>query len=436
MSRFYRVAVIILLLRLLLGIFMLGDRYLHTWDERFHALVAKNLADDPLQPKLYANPIHDYDHRNWGGNEIWLSKPPLALWPMAGAIKLFGNNEIAIRIPSLLFSLLAVWLSILLGKTLFDERVGLLAGFFHAVHGLSLEFAAGIISSDHVDTLFALLVGGAFLFQVLFYKSQKNRFVIGTGVCVGLGFLTKYTMVLIPGAAIGLLWLLFPAKNWKNRLGNAALFTLTACLVVAPWMLYALSAFPVEMKYILEQTIAPAGEVIQEHAGAWWYYLEQIRIVFGELVYLPLIYLLVKFFKTSELKWQILSAYIFIPLILLSCLATKRDTYIMMLGSAFFVLNAQFCYALFRQKIRYLPKWLSYLIAVAVIVLAVRYGVERMKPLKPRWVIPTWKLELDQRVEDLRASERPFVLYEEPHYLEAMFYYDGLVAYPFPKPVN
>ena len=33
------------------------DDFVNIWDERFHALVAKNSMKNPLKPGLYANPI-------------------------------------------------------------------------------------------------------------------------------------------------------------------------------------------------------------------------------------------------------------------------------------------------------------------------------------------------------------------------------------------
>src|SRR5437016_2816679 len=51
---------------LLLNIFAIHlDPFLNSWDERFHALVAKNLSAHPFQPMLYANPVLPFDYKNW-----------------------------------------------------------------------------------------------------------------------------------------------------------------------------------------------------------------------------------------------------------------------------------------------------------------------------------------------------------------------------------
>ena len=119
---------------------------LHQWDERFHALVAKNLISDPLKPTLYRSPAVSYDYRDWTSNHVWLHKPPVALWLMAGSMRVFGINEIAMRLRSLLLSTGAVLLTFLIGRVLFDDRVALLAAGFHVVNGFLVALSPVAVS--------------------------------------------------------------------------------------------------------------------------------------------------------------------------------------------------------------------------------------------------------------------------------------------------
>src|SRR3954469_18267269 len=59
---------------LILRVFVASDLFLHEWDERYHALVAKNLMSNLLLPRLYASPLLNYDCREWASNYIWLHK--------------------------------------------------------------------------------------------------------------------------------------------------------------------------------------------------------------------------------------------------------------------------------------------------------------------------------------------------------------------------
>ena len=105
----YRLCVLILVvLGITLRVFAGSDLFLHDWDERYHALVAKNMMDDPFTPMLYQNPILGYDIENWCGNHIWLHKQPLPLWMMSASMSVFGINEIALRLPSILLGGLGI----------------------------------------------------------------------------------------------------------------------------------------------------------------------------------------------------------------------------------------------------------------------------------------------------------------------------------------
>ncbi|HQW96480.1 MAG TPA: hypothetical protein PLU58_11790 [Saprospiraceae bacterium] len=42
---------------LVVRIFSSLDPMVHTWDERYHALVAKNMIDRPLEPRLYKESV-------------------------------------------------------------------------------------------------------------------------------------------------------------------------------------------------------------------------------------------------------------------------------------------------------------------------------------------------------------------------------------------
>ena len=108
----------------MLRLFAATDNYLHEWDERFHAVVAKNCIQSPLKPMLYRQPAVPYDYRNWLSNHIWLHKPPLSLWLMAASLRLFGTSEFALRLPSLILSCLGIPLMYYLGKLLWRRTAG------------------------------------------------------------------------------------------------------------------------------------------------------------------------------------------------------------------------------------------------------------------------------------------------------------------------
>ena len=63
------------------------DDFLNVWDERYHALVAKNMIDHPFTPMLYADPVLDQEYSGWFKGHVWLHKQPLFMWQMALSMK-------------------------------------------------------------------------------------------------------------------------------------------------------------------------------------------------------------------------------------------------------------------------------------------------------------------------------------------------------------
>ena len=191
-----------------------GYQGLHPWDERYHALVARNLCFDPLTPTLYRTPLLDYDFRDWQANHVWLHKPPLALWLMAVSIAALGATEFAVRLPSLLLSTLQIPLTYALGKRLWSEKVGLTAALFHAVSPQLIRLATGQQSVDHVDTALVFFIELAVWLAVVYRDRPRRLLLLAIGLVTGLALLSKW----LPGLIVCPVFLLL----LRPRLGLAA----------------------------------------------------------------------------------------------------------------------------------------------------------------------------------------------------------------------
>ena len=128
-EKFFAGILILLLCGLLQRIYVSTDFFLHLWDERFHALVSKNLIHHLLKPTLYENPVLPSPANSWTAGHIWLHKQPLPLWIMAISMKLFGVNEIALRTPSVVASTAGIGITYLTGKYFFNRKVAFVAAF-------------------------------------------------------------------------------------------------------------------------------------------------------------------------------------------------------------------------------------------------------------------------------------------------------------------
>ena len=56
---------------LILRVFVSLDSGLHTWDERYHALVAKNLTGHLMKPTLYEHPVLPFPYDDWTHSNVW-----------------------------------------------------------------------------------------------------------------------------------------------------------------------------------------------------------------------------------------------------------------------------------------------------------------------------------------------------------------------------
>jgi len=401
---------------------MASDHYLHEWDERYHALVAKNMIQHPLKPTLYDNTIIKYDYRVWVENNVWLEKPPVPLWFIAVSLNTFGTTEFAVRIPTLIFSLLAIYLTFLLGKYLFNERVGLLAAFLHAINGVVLELGSGKLSSDHAETFFTIFIEIAILFCILSII-RKNRYYLSflAGLFIGLAILSKW----LPALIVFPVWLtgaIFSRKYTIRDIIRHFMTMLTGCLVIAlPWMIYILLTFPIEAKWVIRKFLFAYSESIESHSAPWWYYINYVEIIFGELVYFPLIFALYMLFKDKK-EWalKLLSMWWILPVAIFSFGATKRHTYLMLSSPAYFLITAWFWYYLKDAAIRKQFQWLKYVVLGLLIILPVRLCLERIKPFEHSDKNPQWAREL--RNLDHKIPEKKVVIFNSERPIETMFY--------------
>lgn len=416
----------ILIIGCILRCILSTDLFLHEWDERFHAVVSKNILEHPLKPTLYDKPLIDYDHKVWASNHVWLSKPPLTFWIIGASLKVFGINEIGLRLPSILLSLLSVFLTIKIGTQLFGHRVGVLAGFFHAIHGLALELTGGLLSADHVDVLFLTLFQTGIFLLIRYLKYTKRSDLFWIGIIAGLAFLCKWVMCFF------LLLICFIAhylvlKNIRQLIRDTLTLLVLFLIIGLPWCVYIYVNYPTESTWIFQQIFAPI--LPQESGRSPFFYIDYIRIIFGELIYIPMIWMLFKMKAKRRINLIILAVWIFLPLVLLSLCGFKKDTYLMMSAPAFFLLTAIFISYFYSiiKKIN-INKYLAFVFLALLILLPVRYSIERIKPFKARLVTPEWKTYLIEFDKKLLVSSNKIVLTNEPHHMNAMFYFD-YIAY-------
>ncbi len=127
-------------------------------------------------------PLYNYTH------------PPLrfVLYSLWG--QLFGLSNIVFHILTLIFSLVTILLVFLISRSLFNEKVGLIAAFITAISRYNI-YVTEIISTDTIHTSL-LITLSVFLF--LKYKKDKNKiWLICFYLSIITAFLFKFSAALI-----------------------------------------------------------------------------------------------------------------------------------------------------------------------------------------------------------------------------------------------
>ncbi len=425
----YRVALAsILILGLVLRVYVSSNSQLHQWDERYHALVAKNLAEIPLKPTLYAHPVLPYEKNNWVANHIWLAKPPVALWGMAASIKIFGPTEWAVRLPSLIYGLLAIVLTYLIGSILFDSKTGILAAWLHAIHGVLIQLGAGMISSDHVETAHVFYVELSVFLMVFFYfKKEAHWILLLAGAAGGLAFLSKWHPAFIVFALCFILAALSKKYSLKQIIVQGLIFTGGFLILIIPWISYMLYEFPEEASHVFGKLSQAYIVAAEDHSASPFYYVLELLYLYGEAVFLILILALVWCFRNnSRLQFLLLLVWALLPAVAFSFAETKRFTYLLISAPALFILTAQVWLTL---KEKWQPKKLTFLkplLLIALAVLPLRLLVERMRLFEEQKEPTAFYQNINAYKQQLNSNDLVFGLEE---HIELMFYTDVYAAY-------
>lgn len=420
---------LIVLCGFLLRLFAGFDLYLHPWDERFHALVAKNLIEHPLLPTLYEHPLLQYNYRNWAGNYVWLHKQPLPLWTMASSMKLFGINEIALRLPSIILSTIGIYLTFYIGQMLFNRTVGFIAAFFYSINGLIILITTGRKATDHPD-LFHLFFVELAVFLVIYYRdTRKNAVNILIGLALGAAILCKWLTALI---VLPIWFILMREKEPYPKLVRSLGVILFFCVIVfLPWQIYIHKAFPLEAGWENSFNIRHITEGLDGHSGPFYYNFKIMLNTFGAFIYIPVVWFLVatvRNFKDERLA--AIAVWFLIPYLFFTCVKTKMLAYTLFAAPSVFIILGLFMdHALKRTATFKNRRMATTLLILMFLVPALLYSFKAIKPFKRMDRNRSWAIEL--RNLDKTILDKNTVIFNSDHPIEAMFYssftaYQGL----------
>ncbi len=166
-----------------------------------------------------------------------VDKPPLSLWIQALSARVFGFHPLSLLIPQALMGVVAVGLL----YDLVRRRFGRIAGF---IGGLALATTPVIVAvsrHNNPDELLVLCSVAALWFAVRALETGRTRWLVLSGIAVGLGFETKMgvALMVVPGIAAAWMWVA-PRGRWvalrQLLAGGAAMAVVGLAWPVLVWL--------------------------------------------------------------------------------------------------------------------------------------------------------------------------------------------------------
>lgn len=361
-----------------LGIFIAGlDPFINLWDEQYHALVAKNLLKHPLKPVLIEEPVFDFAY-GWAYSTTWMHKQPLFLWQIALSIKLFGLNELAVRLPSVMMHALLIFFIYRTGTLMFSKTIGYYAALLFTCAYFPLEFLSGFYATDHNDNAFFFYSFASFWALLEYQVSKKTVFLVLVGLLSGCAILCKWLTGLLPY----LVWFIIIISERKKDkvlrpLINLLLSFLICLVVFVPWQVFAYMNYPVDYARSMAFNSKHISEPLEGHGGNYTFYYDALFEQFGEGFLIPILVLVCFGFMTWQLKNRshrlfVLSAVI-ITYLFFTLVATKMYGYVFV-TFPFFIIGLTVALEAVLKKIRltkrlYLKKTVDALFVFLVMIM-------------------------------------------------------------------
>ena len=159
--------------------------------------------------------------------------------------------------------------------------------------------------------------------------------------------------------------------------------SLLSIIVASIWYYFAYVHYTKEFLWEQLYNFKHFSHALEGHAEAWWYFIDNARIRWNELIYLIFIYFIYKTYKERfQAKYVFILIWVSVPYILFSFAKTKMPAYIVISAPAIFCIMAIFCIDFWNNFTKSKYKVYYRFLPICVFVLCIRYCIERVKPFQ------------------------------------------------------
>ncbi len=280
--------------------------------------------------------------------QLWFDKPPLAIWATAFFYKLFGVQEFSARLFSALCGAGTVITTYFLGRKLLDRWTGFIG-------------ALVLLSSSHfiLYTRFGMLDAPLTFFMTLalyfFWLGQeRNRYLIFSGVMIGLAVLTKsFAAFLI----FPVIWIYAWQADRLNVLGRSSYWigVMTAAAIALPWNLYELFMHHdlFVSGAVTKHVFSRVFYALEGHEGNLYFYIRVLVNKYHPWILPGIVtapYFLFKAVRDRDREIVFLSVWMFFMFGVFTLIRTKLSWYLLPVYPALSLSVAYFLSRVFREK--------------------------------------------------------------------------------------
>jgi len=415
------------------------DPFLNLWDERLHALVAKNLMNHPFMPTLYDDPVVSMAYDHWDKYHIWIHKQPLFLWQIALSFKLFGISEFSLRIPDIILGMILVFIGYRSGKLLVNKNVGYLTGVLTISTLYLTELVSGRQDTDHNDFSFLVYVSLSIWSLIEYHFTKKRYWIFLIGAFSGMAILCKWVV----GFLVYLGWFVLKLQQKKFRPSQYYDFMVAlgiTLLIALPWQVFTFIRYPEEAMQAFTMNTSHFLSAVDGHRGTLLYHFGKAGTIYGLVMSFLIIPALYFFYRNSRDKRVAVSLLVMVIAVYLffSITATKMSSFTVVVSMVIFIALATLIDQVIQVTNRYIKNQgcRSLLFAgLVILIVLLRFDIGLLQERHTTRNAGNHYTRMLMHNRDVfKSLDLPdnAVLFNVKgrHYLEAMFY-TGLPAYNF-----
>lgn len=196
----------------------------------FYCLLIYNYLDyypaDDFYDEIASNLISGNGYVIKAGQSMNIYRPPVYLFLLAFLFKLFGIWYLPVILFQILFDLITAGLIYYLGKSIFDQKTGLMASLGFVLYPFFSVYTVRILTETLFTFLLALVILS--LYKAYLLKTKASHFL--SGITMGTGILCKTSLFYFP-------FFLFPVLVFYKKTGwtNYLFLIFGTFLVILPW---------------------------------------------------------------------------------------------------------------------------------------------------------------------------------------------------------